>query len=190
MLYWYIGIAVFDLLLFGGLGLLIVKNKKIYMEEEGRWIPGFNLPRIYSEPGDEVDHDGFRRHVGFAFMRFGVLFTIVLFALMYTLDTGMDEPFVLPTFLIIMFASILWLVYDMFTRTEKFVVRHVSKRIPYHKYIYRMLIAIGVLNTVPVFFPKYLWQLIVVGTFLTVVAVVYYIYKIYQLLKENKKDFL
>lgn len=190
MLYWYIGIVVFDLLLFGGIGLLIVKNKKIYMEEEGRWMPGFNLPRIYSEPGDEVDHDGFRRHTGFAFMRFGVLFTLVLCAFLYMMETGLEEAYVLPSFLIIMFGSLIFLIYDMFTRSEKYVVRHVSKRIRYDIYIYRMVILIGLFNIIPMFFEEYLLQLMLVGMFLTFVVVVYYIYKIYILLKENKKDFL
>jgi len=190
MVYWYIGIAIFDLLLFGGIGLLILKNEKIYLEDEGRWIPGFNLPRIYCEPGDEVNHKGFRHHVAWAFMRFGVVFTIVMIAFMYLMETGIEETYVLPSFLLILFGSILFLVWDMFTRTEKYVIRKVSKRIRYDKYIYRMVIFISIFNTVPMFFEEYLLQLVFVGMFLTFVVVVYYMYKIYVLLKENKKDFL
>lgn len=191
MNYLIIGIIVFDLLLFGGIGLLILKNEKIYIKEEGRWIPGFNLPRLYTEKGDEVDHDGFRRHVGLSIIRFGVYFTIYMVGFIFIMEKELfSETYMIGIALLASFGLVLFLVYDMFTRTEKYVIRHVSRRIGYEKYLYRMLILISVINVLPVFFEKNLFELVIVAIFLTVFIAAYYIYRIYLLLKENKKDFL
>ncbi len=191
MVYIMIGVVVFNLLIFGGIGLLILKNEKIYMKEEGRWIPGFNLPRLYVEKGDVVDHEGFRKHVGYAIIRFGVFFTIYLVGFMLVINEQMfNETYIVGIFLLVTFALVLFLAYDLFTRTEKFVERKVSRRIRYDIYLYRMLIFMSVINVVPIFFEKYVFQLVIVSILLTVIVAVYYIYKIYVLLKENKKDFL
>ena len=186
-----IGVVVFNLLIFGGIGLLILKNEKIYLKDEGRWIPGFNLPRLYVEDGDEVDHDGFRKHVGLAIIRFGIMFTVYLVGFMWIMYSEMfSETYIIGIFILVTFGMVLYLIFDLFTRTEKYVVRKVSKRIRYDIYIYRMVIIMSVVNVVPMFFEKYILQLVIASILITTITAVYYIYKIYVLLKENKKDFL
>jgi len=180
------------LLLFGGIGLFILKNEKIYLKEEGRWIPGFNLPRLYSEPGDVVNHDGFRKHVGWAIINFGILFTIALTGFVFILENElMSETASIGLSLLVIFGLVLYLVYVMFTKSEKYIERNTSKRIRYDIYLFRMMIAIAILTSAPLFFQsENMLTLIIVSMFLTMIVVVYYIYKIYVLLKENKKDFL
>lgn len=191
---WIVIIIVnaFDLLLFGGIGLFILKNEKIYLKEEGRWMPGLNLPRLYSEPGDVVNHDGFRKHVGWAIINFGILFSIALTGFVFILENELiNETATIGLSLLVIFGLVLYLVYVLFTKSERYIERNTSKRIRYDIYLFRMMIATAVLTSAPLFFgTENMLTLIIVSMFLTTVVVVYYIYKIYVLLKENKKDFL
>jgi|GEM_PF-6757672 len=174
------------------IGIFIAKSEKIYIKESGRWIPGFNLPRLHAEEGDIVDHEGFRNHVGRTIAWFGVLLGGFMGIFVYIFsEMEFNELFIVTLFMLLLIGLILFLVYMLFTYSERYIQRVNSKKINYHKYIYQLIIAISIFNTVPyMIFPDDVLIVVLVSIALTFVAAAYYIYKIYVILKDNKKDFL
>ncbi|QVK20725.1 hypothetical protein KHQ82_10510 [Mycoplasmatota bacterium] len=130
------------------MGIVVWKTDFMYDYSRGGWKPGINLPHLFAQEGDEINHKGYKKYVGLTTALFGLLLTGYLYIFtVYLLKTeeSLENEIVTGVLLGVggMYILIFAFIYVLYGPVkERFIKRTSSHPPTYQRYIFALIISI------------------------------------------------